>query len=100
MKTVLFVTFVLLLSTKIQAEDDWWEYGHFYQIYPRSFQDSDGDGIGDLHGITMRLPYLKYIGVTGVWLCSNQSLLLFQNTIQFKLMVIFSRCFVSISLTV
>lgn len=50
------------------AEDDWWEHGHFYQIYPRSFQDSDGDGVGDLHGINVRLPYLKYIGVTGVWL--------------------------------
>lgn len=42
--------------------------GHFYQVYPRSFQDSNGDGVGDLHGITVRLPYLKYIGVTGVWL--------------------------------
>lgn len=50
------------------AEDDWWENGHFYQIYPRSFQDYDGDGIGDLNGITSRLSYLKFIGVTGIWL--------------------------------
>lgn len=47
---------------------DWWEHGHFYQVYPRSFQDSDGDGIGDISGITQRLPYLKEIGVTGIWL--------------------------------
>lgn len=38
------------------------------QVYPRSFQDSDGDGVGDVNGITQRLPYLKEIGVTGIWL--------------------------------
>lgn len=62
--------FVFLLCTiggKVLA-DEWWEYGHFYQVYPRSFQDSDGDGIGDLNGITSRLTYLKGIGVTGIWL--------------------------------
>lgn len=40
----------------------------FYQIYPRSFKDSDGDGIGDLNGITSKLEYLKEIGVTATWL--------------------------------
>lgn len=47
---------------------DWWENGNFYQIYPRSFKDSDGDGVGDLNGITDKLDYLKELGVTGVWL--------------------------------
>lgn len=39
-----------------------------YQVYPRSFADSDGDGIGDLQGIRYRLPYLKELGVDAVWL--------------------------------
>ncbi|XP_040152903.1 probable maltase [Anopheles arabiensis] len=47
---------------------DWWERGNFYQIYPRSFKDSDGDGIGDLKGITQTIEYLKTIGIDGVWL--------------------------------
>jgi alpha-glucosidase len=40
-----------------------------YQIYPRSFCDSNGDGIGDLKGITSKVPYLKDLGVDAVWLC-------------------------------
>lgn len=52
----------------IVAEKDWWETAQFYQIYPRSFMDSDGDGIGDLNGITSRLEYLQEIGVTAFWL--------------------------------
>ena len=47
---------------------DWWRYGIFYQVYPRSFQDSDGDGVGDIRGIIRRLPYLKSLGVDAVWL--------------------------------
>ncbi|KAH8355094.1 hypothetical protein KR093_005410, partial [Drosophila rubida] len=47
---------------------DWWETAQFYQIYPRSFMDSDGDGIGDLNGITSKLEYLKELGVTAAWL--------------------------------
>lgn len=47
---------------------DWWEQSGFYQIYPRSFKDSDGDGIGDLNGITQKLPYLKSLGITAFWL--------------------------------
>ncbi|HEY6604308.1 MAG TPA: alpha-amylase family glycosyl hydrolase, partial [Xanthobacteraceae bacterium] len=46
----------------------WWQTGIIYQIYPRSFQDSNGDGIGDLRGITQRLPYLKELGVDAIWL--------------------------------
>lgn len=46
----------------------WWQEGVLYQIYPRSFADSDGDGIGDLRGIIERLDYLEWLGVDGVWL--------------------------------
>ena len=46
----------------------WWESSVVYQIYPRSFQDSDGDGTGDLAGITSRLHHLADIGVGAVWL--------------------------------
>jgi alpha-glucosidase len=46
----------------------WWESAVIYQVYPRSFQDSDGDGIGDLHGITSRLEYLAWLGVDAVWI--------------------------------
>jgi alpha-glucosidase len=46
----------------------WWQSGVVYQIYPRSFQDSDGDGIGDLPGITSRLDYVQRLGVDAIWL--------------------------------
>jgi alpha-glucosidase len=46
----------------------WWRRGVIYEIYPRSFQDSDGDGVGDLRGITARLPYLRELGVDAIWL--------------------------------
>ena len=46
----------------------WWESGAIYQIYPRSFQDSDGDGVGDLRGIAQRLPYVKNLGVDAIWM--------------------------------
>ncbi|WP_414833412.1 alpha-amylase family glycosyl hydrolase [Afifella sp. YEN Y35] len=46
----------------------WWQHGTIYQIYPRSFQDSNGDGIGDLEGIRQRLPYLTWLGVDAVWI--------------------------------
>lgn len=47
----------------------WWKEAVFYQIYPRSFCDSDGDGVGDLNGVISKLDYLKSLGVTGIWLC-------------------------------
>ena len=47
---------------------DWWKNAVIYEIYPRSFQDSNGDGIGDLNGITKRLDYLKDLGVDAIWL--------------------------------
>lgn len=46
----------------------WWEDAVIYQIYPRSFQDSDGDGVGDLEGVRRRLPYLRWLGVDAIWL--------------------------------
>ena len=46
----------------------WWRHAVIYQIYPRSWADSDGDGIGDLRGIAARLPYLRDLGVDAVWL--------------------------------
>lgn len=46
----------------------WWKEAVFYQIYPRSFQDSNGDGIGDLQGIISRLDYIQSLGVDAVWL--------------------------------
>lgn len=65
-----WIAFILLClsANQIRAAQDWWENGNFYQIYPRSYQDSNGDGIGDLNGITARMGYLKDLGVTGVWL--------------------------------
>ena len=49
--------------------DDWWKTAVFYQVYPRSFQDSSGDGTGDLRGIEQRLDYLaSTLGVDVVWL--------------------------------
>ncbi|MFL6257751.1 MAG: alpha-glucosidase [Pyrinomonadaceae bacterium] len=46
----------------------WWKHAVFYEIYPRSFKDSDGDGIGDLNGITSKLDYLAALGVDAVWI--------------------------------
>ena len=48
--------------------ENWWKNAVIYEIYPRSFQDSNGDGIGDLNGITQRLDYLKSLGVDAIWL--------------------------------
>src|SRR5699024_11267327 len=46
----------------------WWRDAVVYQVYPRSFADSDGDGMGDLPGVTARLPYLRDLGVDAIWL--------------------------------
>ncbi len=50
------------------ADAPWWRHAVIYQIYPRSWSDSDGDGLGDLPGITARLPYLRDLGVDAIWL--------------------------------
>ena len=73
------VVLLLLLNTSIVAQPEttknsdsidkkWWKEAVVYQIYPRSFKDSDGDGIGDLKGIISKLDYLKSLGITAIWL--------------------------------
>ena len=47
----------------------WWESAVFYELYPKSFQDTDGDGVGDLKGILQRLDYLQELGIDAIWLC-------------------------------
>ena len=55
-------------ATAAQAADPWWRHAVIYEIYPRSFQDSNGDGIGDLNGIAQRLDYLETLGVDAIWI--------------------------------
>jgi len=50
------------------ANTPWWQRGTIFQVYPRSFQDSDGDGIGDLEGIRCRLDYLVWLGIDAIWI--------------------------------
>jgi len=52
----------------VRQDSEWWQGGVIYQIYPRSFQDSNGDGIGDLPGITKRLDYVASLGVDAIWI--------------------------------
>src|SRR5947209_10622365 len=47
----------------------WWKEAVFYQIFPRSFADSEGDGVGDLEGIRRRLEHLQWLGVDAIWIC-------------------------------
>lgn len=55
-------------STDHSESAKWWKEAAFYQIYPRSFSDSNGDGIGDLPGITSKLDYLKRLGIDALWI--------------------------------
>jgi alpha-glucosidase len=50
------------------AQDPWWKHAVIYEIYPRSFQDSNGDGVGDINGITSRLDYLHDLGIDAIWI--------------------------------
>ena len=50
------------------SDVDWWRQALVYQIYPRSFTDSDGDGLGDLKGVTLKVEYLKALGINAIWL--------------------------------
>src|SRR5438270_3045863 len=47
----------------------WWKEAVFYQIYPRSFADSNGDGVGDLEGVRRHLDHLQWLGVDAIWIC-------------------------------
>lgn len=55
-------------SARTPTGTEWWRDAVIYQVYPRSFKDSNGDGMGDLGGVTQKLPYLKHLGVDAVWL--------------------------------
>jgi oligo-1,6-glucosidase len=76
-RLVTFFTFLLAFtisafsqskSTDPGNQPKWWKEAVVYQVYPRSFQDSNGDGLGDLRGILSRLDYIKSLGVTVIWL--------------------------------
>ena len=54
--------------TANNLNDDWWKQAVVYQIYPRSFKDVNGDGLGDIAGVTEKMDYLKNLGVDAIWL--------------------------------
>ncbi len=63
------VPFVCAQAKTVDAEGhQWWQHAVFYEIYPRSFADSNDDGIGDLKGITSKMDYLKDLGVDAIWM--------------------------------
>ena len=62
-------------------KEHWWRDAVIYQIYPRSFQDSNGDGIGDLRGIIQRLDYLKELGIDAIWLSMDMTSLIIRISI-------------------
>src|SRR5260370_29941944 len=57
-----------MISGMDKGDEVWWRHVIFYQIYPRSLQDSNADGVGDIVGIIERLPYLQALGVDAIWL--------------------------------
>ena len=71
MKKLIVLLFTSLLSLNVCARDcgpKWLEKAVFYQIYPSSYMDTDGNGIGDLRGIILRLDYIQSLGVNALWL--------------------------------
>src|SRR5437868_13238692 len=63
------VPFACAQAKIVDAEGhQWWQHAVFYEIYPRSFADSNNDGIGDLKGITSKMDYLKDLGVDAIWM--------------------------------
>jgi len=70
-KKTLILLLILFTPIRIFSKDklpSWLDKAVFYQIYPQSFKDSDGDGIGDLNGITQKIDYLSNLGITAIWL--------------------------------
>src|SRR5437868_15513480 len=63
-------TTVVASGSAPAIDNTWWKHAVIYEIYPRSFQDSSGDGVGDLNGITERLDYLQALGVDAIWILS------------------------------
>jgi alpha-glucosidase len=55
-------------KAQAKTQDPWWKHAVIYEIYPRSFQDSNGDGVGDINGITSRLDYLRDLGIDAIWI--------------------------------
>jgi alpha-glucosidase len=56
------------ISAPAGSDVPWWKHAVFYEIYPRSFADSNNDGIGDLNGITSKLSYLDDLGIDAIWI--------------------------------
>jgi len=56
------------MKAKDAGDQEWWKHAVFYEVYPRSFADSNDDGVGDLNGITSKLDYLKDLGVDAIWI--------------------------------
>jgi alpha-glucosidase len=71
---LLILLFLVLDTAPFRAQevpispDPWWKHAVIYEVYPRSFQDSNGDGIGDINGIASRLDYLKELGIDAIWI--------------------------------
>jgi alpha-glucosidase len=62
----------LVEETLLTPAAQWWQSAVIYQVYPRSFADGDGDGVGNLAGLTARLPYIADLGVDGIWMTPFQ----------------------------
>src|SRR3954453_3170888 len=66
---ILFVSLNALAQKSVDAEGhQWWQHAVFYEIYPRSFADSNNDGIGDIPGINSKMDYLHWLGVDAIWI--------------------------------